>query len=61
MLPKLFLFLNHKKEEIYEQIPRCRNHFKIDAPNTQIHDHLLSWFGTGTSIKCDMVELVYGP
>jgi hypothetical protein len=23
----------------------------IDSPNTQIHDHSLSWLGTGTSIK----------
>ena len=22
----------------------------IDTPNTQIHDHFLSWLGTGTSI-----------
>ena len=24
---------------------------QIDTPYTQIHDHSLSWFGTGTSIK----------
>jgi len=24
---------------------------KIDTPNTKIHDLLLSWFDTGTSIK----------
>ena len=24
---------------------------KINAPNTQIHDHSLFWLGTGTSIK----------
>jgi hypothetical protein len=25
--------------------------WKIDKPNTQIHDHTLSWLGKGTSIK----------
>jgi hypothetical protein len=26
---------------------------KIDTTNTQIHDQLLFWLGTGTSIKVD--------
>jgi hypothetical protein len=30
----------------------------IDTPNTQIHDRLLSWLGTGTSVKCGWVQLV---
>ena len=30
----------------------------IDTPNTQIVDHSLSWFGTGTSIKSGGVKLV---
>ena len=25
--------------------------YKIDTPNTCVHDHLLSWLGTGTSIQ----------
>ena len=31
---------------------------QIDTPNTQIHDHSLSWLGTGTSIKSGRVKLV---
>jgi hypothetical protein len=31
---------------------------KFDTSNTQIHDHLLSWLGTGTSIKSCWVRLV---
>jgi len=31
---------------------------KLDTPNTQIHDHSLSWLGTGTSIKRGRVKLV---
>ena len=31
---------------------------QIYTPNTQIHDHPLSWFGTGTSIKSGVVKLV---
>jgi len=36
-------------------VPKCNS--KIikrgdnDTPNTQVHDHPLSWLGTGTSIK----------
>ena len=30
----------------------------IDTPNTQIHDRLLSWLGTGTSVKSGWVQLV---
>jgi len=29
---------------------------KIDTSRTQIHDHSLSWLGTGTSIKSDGVK-----
>ena len=31
---------------------------KIDIPNTHIHDRLLSWLGTGTSIKSGRIKLV---
>ena len=53
-----------------KQLPHCTGTFpiynrkievdrgKIDTPNTQIHDHSLSLFGTGTSIKNDRVKLV---
>jgi hypothetical protein len=30
----------------------------MDTPNTSIHDCLLSWLGTGTSIRYDGVKLV---
>ena len=32
---------------------------RIDTPNTQIHDCLLCWLGTDTSIKSGRVRLVY--
>ena len=31
---------------------------KIYTPNTQIHEHSLSWLGTGTSIKSGRGKLV---
>jgi hypothetical protein len=31
---------------------------KIDTPNTQIHNHSLSWLTKGISIKCGGVEIV---
>ena len=31
---------------------------KLNNPNTQIHDHSLSWLCTGTSIKFGRVKLV---
>jgi hypothetical protein len=31
---------------------------KIKTSNTQIHDHSLSWLGTGTSIKSGGVKIV---
>ena len=30
----------------------------IDAPNTQIHERLLSWHGAGASMKSDKAKLV---
>ena len=33
------------------QLKNRRKRPKIDSPNTQIHDHSLSWLGTGTSVK----------
>jgi hypothetical protein len=30
----------------------------MDTNKSQIHDRLLSWLGTGTSIKCCAVKLV---
>jgi hypothetical protein len=30
---------------------------KIDSPYTQIHDHSLSWLGTGTTIKSGRVKV----
>ena len=33
----------------------------VDTLNTQIHDSSLTCLGTGTSIKCGGVKLVYGP
>ena len=35
-----------------------RNKGEIDTPKTQMHDRLLSWLGTDTSIKSDGVKLV---
>jgi hypothetical protein len=35
-----------------------KNRHKMDTPNTQIHDRLLSCFGTGISIKSCGVRLV---
>ena len=37
---------------------RCWNRGKINTCNTPIHDHLLTWLGTGTSIKRGGIELV---
>jgi hypothetical protein len=37
-----------------------RNRDKIDTHNAHIHDHTLSFFGTGTSIKSCWAKLVYG-
>jgi len=34
-----------------------RNGGKINTANTQIHDRLLSWLGTDTSVKDDGVKL----
>jgi len=34
-----------------------RNRGKIYIPNTQIHDHLLSWLDTSISIKYGEVKL----
>jgi len=31
---------------------------KFENPNTQIHDHSLSWLGTITSNKCVRVKLL---
>jgi hypothetical protein len=31
---------------------------KIDSPNTHVHDHSLSWLGTGTWIKSGRVKIV---
>lgn len=33
---------------------------KIDTTNAQLHDLLLSWLGTGMSIKSGRVKLVIG-
>ena len=33
---------------------------KNDTPNTQIHDHSLSWLGTGTPKKRGWVNKFYG-
>ena len=51
-----------------KKIPHCfesakihrknRNKGEIDTPKTQMHDRLLSWLGTDTSIKSDGVKLV---
>jgi len=30
----------------------------MDTPNTHIHDHSLSWLGTGISIKNNGLKLV---
>jgi hypothetical protein len=34
---------------------------KIDATNTHIHDHSLSWLRTGASIKSGGLHYLYGP
>ena len=31
---------------------------KIDPPSTPVHEHSLSWLGTGTSIKSGRIKLV---
>ena len=35
-----------------------RNRYKIDTPNTDIHDLSFSWLSTGTSIKSGRKKLV---
>jgi hypothetical protein len=45
---------------ILELFPQCGTH-KYMTSNTQIHDHLLSWLDTGTSIKSGGVKLVLPP
>ena len=43
--------------QIYDKIdtPNTQIHDKIDTPNTQIYDLSLSWLGTCTSIKKEMI------
>jgi len=38
-----------KKYHTVGTVPKFNR--KIDTPNTHIHDRLLSWFATGTSLK----------
>jgi hypothetical protein len=45
-------------KQFQNQIPKIVERGTIDTPNTQIVDHSLSWFGTGTSIKSGGVKLV---
>ena len=59
------IYNNKRKKEKYHTAATIPNlnikiaeRGNIDTPNTQIHDLSLSWFGTGTSIKCDRVQLV---
>ena len=48
------LVLLYKKNTCIRVIGR--NIGKIDITNTLIHDHSLSWLGTGTSIKSGRVK-----
>ena len=48
------LVLLYKKNTYIRVIGR--NLGKIDTPNTLLHDHSLSWLGTGTSIKSGRVK-----
>jgi hypothetical protein len=48
---------NALSEQVQNKISKS---FKIDTPNTHIHDRSLSWVGTGTSIKCGGIEHYVG-
>jgi hypothetical protein len=59
----------NKIKKTKTKIPHCRNNLKksnrivvergkITTPSTQIHDCLISWVGTGTSIKSGGVNHV---
>ncbi len=54
----LFFYKYHIVGTIPKSNIEIEERGKIDAPNTQIHDHSLFWLGTGTSIKCGGVKLV---
>ena len=48
--------MSHCLKKYLSQYQTRRNRY----PNTQIHDRLLFWLGTGTSIKSGEVKLLYG-
>ena len=53
---------NEKKTHTVITIPKSNikivKRDKFDHPSTHIHDHTLTWHGTGTSIKSGGVDLV---
>jgi hypothetical protein len=48
--------LNYEKKLQTVMVKRHRKR-ETETPNTQIHDHTLSWLGRGTSIKSGGVKL----
>jgi hypothetical protein len=48
-----------QKIPLSKQFKNRRNRGKIDTSNIHIHDRLLSWLGTGTSMKCGGIKLVF--
>jgi hypothetical protein len=56
--------MGNKKYHIVRTVPKSNRKIiervRIDTPNTQIHDHSLSWIGIDTSIKREGLKL-YGP
>ena len=57
------MIFNQMKNNKYDRtlqnlIPISQKEAKIDTSNTQIHDHSLSWLGTGNAMKGDGVELM---
>ena len=57
------MLFNQMKNNKYDRtlqnlIPISQKEAKIDTSNTQIHDHSLSWLGTGNAMTGDRVELM---
>jgi len=52
--------MKNKKHHTVGTVPKYNRKIveKIDTPNTQIHDHVLSWLGICTSIQSGGVTLL---
>ena len=48
--------VSHCQNSTKFQEKNRRNRGKFDTPKTQIHDHSLSWIGSGTSIKVEVLN-----